>query len=196
MKDNINLGVDKIVAKLSHNIKTLKKINDIYTKADIKNLERGTIERSCDIQFIQYVNEFQLFGIMLGIIDGILDNCNDKISMTGIKEDALKKRKIIADDALENTQYLCSSHNEIISNYPSYELFSKIYEELKGSIFDACKLEFINAYNIGYSNASSYDLEKIFLNYQVMKSSLSNKKHKNDLKVKSLKIKKIMNNDI
>ena len=43
-------------------------------------------------------------------------------------------------------------------------------------MFDDCKLEFINAYNIGYYSTKDEDINKIFLNYQIIKNNLTTTK--------------------
>lgn len=190
MKDNIKLDADKIILKMVNNVKMLKRIDNTYTRSDIKTFEKGIEERRADIQFIQYANEFQLFGIMLGVIDKALDQCNNVFGMGSKKADILKKREKVVADAVENIYYLSPMIHDVISNYPSYQLFLKIYESLKGGIIDDCKLEFINAYNIGYYSTKDEDINKIFLNYQIIKNNLTIQKQKNQLKIEKVRRKK------
>lgn len=76
---------------------------------------------------------------------------------------------------------------EIITHYPSYQAFQRLYTDLDENQYQLpLQLEFINAYNNGYIMASKVDTDIVFDRYESMFQELRNHKDKNKQKAKKL----------
>lgn len=172
-----------IIFFMNNFIENLKRVNMIYTNADIELLKYGRTTYPNDLLIDEMNNRYCFFSIILGYIDSLIDNTNidyntiefirSKVIYDFIYNIKLSDLKIIKETLLEQ---------------PCYKNFEKCYTQLD-QWNSKLILNMIKFYKIGYSNYSNLNIYKMYSKYIILYSDynsyiINNKKITDEIRVK------------
>lgn len=184
------------VNKLSISASKLLKNYDTKNVADVDYILKGECVYSAFLWQETLVNQFNVFAMVLGVIDSRMDYhqqemFNRKYDMMAFEE--ISKKRLEVSNQLKKFvaphSGLDSIYNAILT-YPSYTSLSSIYEENKCHPTKlSLHLKFINAYTTGYDSSMSMDLDKIMEAYESINYRIKIHEDKNNKKLQLAKTK-------
>ena len=183
-KLNIEKFDDDLINLMKEYIDNLKRIDLIYTLADIESIKFGNTSYPDNLYANDVTNKLCFYSIFLGFIDGYIDylkniyNDNSNKLLSNYKE---IRNKIFID------------FKTSISNY-SFKLLNNEfnYEDLINliNINNLDKIKIFNSYKIGYINYFKYDFYKVYTEYLNLFDELNDFKEFNRKKFEKAKINK------
>lgn len=196
-----DVGVD-FLKQLKLAVTNLKSIEDIECNSDI---EFNIYKQTSTPMFLwqeKIVNEYKLFVTIIGFIDGLIDNIHRRIvfeenfnnfseinQLIKQKTPLLEKRKKVLEDYNNiNKRKLPNFIDKILEECPSYKGFNECYEDIVKNNYQLdLQIEFINAYNFGYTKEGRVNFNYIFEEYMKLYEELVQFKNKKRDKVKKIK---------
>ena len=194
-KINNNEKESNILLLMNKYIKNLKEIDLIYTMADIEAIKYDNTSYPDTLYTNEMINRFNFYSIILGYIDGNIDNINNKYNnkeINNILLTLINFREKVLNDLKNNT---CISDSKILidttNKIPCYKNFLECFSNISNNKYsDKNNLKIIISYTIGYINFDKFKFYEIYNEYLKLIDQLC--KHKKEKKeiVKKTKIKK------
>lgn len=181
---------DNFLNIMNKNIKNLKQINLIYTRADIESLKNGSTSYPDTLLYNEILHRYNFFGLILGFIDGNILYINKKRN----KEDYKNlltflidfRNQVIID--FKDSISICEKKEltDLVLNNPCYENFIEAFTNSDDD-YDLIKINFISNYSLGYSNFNKTTINKVFNDYNNLIEELDCYKKRNLTKVQKVR---------
>jgi len=191
-----------ILKQLKQATKNLKLIENIDYISDLELKKYNSTSTHTFLWQEKIVNEFKLFITMLGFIDGEIDDIERQISFHTTFNN-LEQIEYLNEDKLfflEIRKNILNNYNkinkkkdprfidEIIEYYPSHKYFNRFYEDIMENRYGLnLQIEFINAYNFGYTKEGKVNFNYIYSEYIKLYNELNNYKEEKNNKIKKIK---------
>lgn len=194
-----------IFKDLKHSIKKLKEIDTIFARSDVESNVYKSTSYPAFLWQREIVNRYNFFGVIIGVIDGNIDETkrsiewhkkfNDKERLKVVenkKAELEAKRNVILCD-LKNSLTISDPNIlfDTLCTLPSYKYFTNCYENVLIDEYNCnLQIELVNSYNKGYINSSKFYTNFAFTTlidyYKSLLNELKEHKEKNKTYVKKL----------
>ena len=165
-KYNNNLINDNFLNIMNKNIKNLKQINLIYTRADIESLKYGSTSYPDTLLYNEILHRYNFFGLILGFIDANImflnkNNEEDKNLLTFLID---FRNQVIID--FKNSISICEKKGltDLVLNNPCYKNFIEAFTNSDDD-YDLIQINFISNYALGYWNFNKNNIDEILYSY-------------------------------
>lgn len=201
-KLNKNEKVYKLMMK--RNYKELKHISDKEAKSSIEFINTGSTTYDAFLWQQKLVNQMKIYITYLWYIDSLIVNISNLLKSYRVIDEATNKNelnqryneivtkrkavlKLIEDNTSLNLHLAFTK--DVLNEIPSFSKFKLVYDDLKINHYQLkLQIEFINAYNSGFSqneNVREEYMEQIFNQYH---SFLTEYCKENEAKIARVKL--------